>query len=90
MILLKEQFVALLFSVLCFTISILSGVVSGAELYAVCIRAVALALIGYVVGLICGIVIKNLFLEALINVQAKAKEKKSTTAATAQKAQRKE
>lgn len=80
MILLKEQFIALLFSLLCFGIALTTGLLSGSALLAVCVRAAILALIGYGVGLIFGLVIKNLFLETLFVAPAKDKEKKQSTA----------
>jgi hypothetical protein len=74
MIFLKEQFVALLFSLLAFLVSFLAGIAHGAELYSVCLRASVLALIAYGVGWICGMLIKSLFLEALLPPPEKPKE----------------
>jgi hypothetical protein len=90
MIFLKEQFVALLFSLLSFLVSFIAGLAHGAELYAVCLRASALALIAYGVGWVCGMLIKSLFLEALLPPPEKPKDVAAKVAPTAKVASKKD
>ena len=83
MILLKEQFIALLFSLLCFMISLITGLASGTDLLTVCVRTAVLAIIAYAVGLIFGLVIKSLCLETLVSLpQKKETEEKTEKKAT--------
>ena len=78
MILLKEQFVALLFSLLCFVIAFITGLSKGTELLTICVRAAILALVAYAVGLIFGLVIKSLFLETLVPGPKEEKKEEPT------------
>ncbi len=90
MILLKEQFVALFFSLCAFLLSFAVGIAHGAQLYAVCLRASVIALIAYVVGLVCGMLIKSLFLEALLPPPPAPQDGPAKTGPTAKAATPKE
>lgn len=89
MIFLNEKITGLLFAVLCFLISFISGMMHGAALQVILLRALSLSFVALVVGIIFGIIIRELFIEVILEGERKTvieQERKRLAKAAAEEA----